>query len=91
MHMAKLMPLPLAVSCFRKSRLVLVPAHPGNTRQSPKGRKTCVCMYVCVWLHDASIPQHKNKASLLFVLLSVPHLVILKISHDCKATAATGW
>jgi len=33
LHMAQLMPLPLTVSCFSKSRLVsffLVPAHPGS-------------------------------------------------------------
>ena len=36
LHMAQLMPLPLIVSCFSKSRLVytfLVPAHPSNAGQ----------------------------------------------------------
>ena len=28
-----------------KSRLVLVPAHPGNPRQNPEGRNTDVCVY----------------------------------------------
>ena len=31
-----------------KSRLVLVPAHQSNPRQSPKGRKTDVYVYMCV-------------------------------------------
>ena len=30
-----------------KSRLVLVPAHPGNTRQNPENCKTCLCVCVC--------------------------------------------
>jgi len=43
MHMGQLMPLSLASV---RSRLVLVPAHPGNPRQRQEGRKTgvlCVC------------------------------------------------
>jgi len=31
-----------------KSRFVLVPAHPGNPRQSPEGRKTDVCVWVSI-------------------------------------------
>jgi len=31
-----------------KSRLILIPAHPCNPRQSPEGHKTCVCVCVCV-------------------------------------------
>jgi len=33
-----------------KSRLVLIPAHPGNPERSPECHKTgtCVCMYACV-------------------------------------------
>jgi len=45
LHMAQLMPLPLAISCSSKSRLVylpgftfLVPAHPSNPGQCPGGR-----------------------------------------------------
>ena len=40
LHMAQLIPLPLTVSCSRKSKLVLVlPAHPGSAGQDPEGRK----------------------------------------------------
>jgi len=33
LHIAQLMQLPPTVSCSSKSRLVLVPAHPGSPRQ----------------------------------------------------------
>jgi len=48
-HMAQLMPLPLTITCFSKIQIgftFLVPAHPGNPRQSPEGRKTD--MHVCL-------------------------------------------
>ena len=45
LHMAQLMPLPLAVSCFSKIQIgftCLVPAHPGSPGQrAVKGE--CVC------------------------------------------------
>jgi len=44
LHMAQLMPLPLTVSCFSKSRLVLtflVPAHPGSPAQMAV-KRVCV-------------------------------------------------
>jgi len=44
LHMAQLMPVPLTVTCFSKSRLVLVPAHLGNPGQSPEGHNTDVCI-----------------------------------------------
>ena len=44
LHMAQLIPLPLTISCFSKSRLVYlpgftfwVPAHLGSPRQNPRG------------------------------------------------------
>ena len=43
LHMSKLMPLPLTVSCFSKIHIgfiFLVPAHPG----SPGQRYVCVCV-----------------------------------------------
>ena len=46
LHMAQLMPLLLAVSCFTKIQIdstFLVPAHPGSPGQSPEDRKTYVC------------------------------------------------
>jgi len=48
--MAQLILLPLTVSCFSKIQIgfiFLVPAHLGNPRQGPEGRKTDVCVCVC--------------------------------------------
>jgi len=48
LHMAQLMPLPLAVSCFSKIQIdfaFLVPAHPGSPGQrAVKWVCVCVCM-----------------------------------------------
>jgi len=49
--MARLMPLPLTVSCFSKIQIGAgtgSPGDPGNPRQSPMGRKTDVCVCLCV-------------------------------------------
>jgi len=51
LHMAKLMPLPLTVSCFRKIQIgftFLVPAHPGSPKQNPEGCKMVVVVIVAV-------------------------------------------
>jgi len=48
LHMAQLMPLPLAVSCFSKIQIgftFLLPAHPGSPGQRAV-KRVCVC--VCV-------------------------------------------
>ena len=53
LHMAQLMPLPLAVSCFSKIQIgftFLVPAHPGSPGQRAVKR-------VCVRLHRMRSPQ----------------------------------
>ena len=50
LHMAQLMPLPLAVSCFSKIQIgftFLVPAHPGSPGKRAV-KRVCVC--VCVLL-----------------------------------------
>ena len=47
LHMAQLMPLPLAVSCFSKIQIgftFLVPTHPGSPDKGPLNR----CVRVCV-------------------------------------------
>jgi len=47
MHMAKLMPLPLTVSCFSKIQIgftFLVLAHPGSPRKKAV-KRMCVCVY----------------------------------------------
>ena len=58
LHMAQLMPLPLAVSCFRKIQIgftFLVPAHLGSPGQRAV-KRVCVCVCVracvrvCVWV-----------------------------------------
>ena len=48
LHMAQLMPLPLAVSCFSKIQIgftFLVPAHPGSPGKRAVKR---VCKRVCI-------------------------------------------
>ena len=54
LHMAKLMPLPLTVSCFSKIQIgftFLVPAYPGSPGQRAiKWVCVCVCVCVCVRL-----------------------------------------
>jgi len=47
LHMPQLMPLPLTISCFSKSQIGSGTSLPCNPGQSPGGRKTDVCMYVC--------------------------------------------
>ena len=47
LHMAQLMPLPLAVYCFSKIQIgftFLVPAHPGSPGQRAI-KRVCVCVY----------------------------------------------
>jgi len=47
LHMAQLMPLPLAVSCFSKIQIgftFLLPAHPGSP-----GQRAVKRVYVCVY------------------------------------------
>ena len=56
MHMAQLMPLPLAVSCSNKVQIgftFLVPAHLGSPGQRAVER-VYVCVCVCVHLPDRS-------------------------------------
>ena len=48
LHMAQLMPLPLAVSCFSKIQIgftFLVPAHPGSPGKGPLNGCVCVFTY----------------------------------------------
>jgi len=49
LHMAQLMPLPLAVSCFSKIKIgfaFLVRTHPGSPEQRAV-KRVCVCVCVC--------------------------------------------
>jgi len=48
LHMAQLMPLPLAVYCFSKIQIgfaFLVPAHPGSPGQRAI-KRVCVCLAI---------------------------------------------
>jgi len=54
LHMAQLMPLPLAVSCFSKIQIgfaFLVLAHAGSPRQRAV-KRVFVCVCVCVVVAD---------------------------------------
>jgi len=56
LHMAKLMPLPLTVSCFSKIQIgftLLVPAHLCGPGKKAVG-KVCVCVCVHVWVFAMS-------------------------------------
>jgi len=59
LHMAKLMPLPLTVSCFSEIQIgftFLVPAHPGSPGKRAVERVcVCVCVCVCASTDTASI------------------------------------
>jgi len=51
--MAQLMPLPLAVSFFSKIQIgftFLILAHPVSTGQRQQGRKTDVCVLMCLMM-----------------------------------------
>jgi len=56
LHTARLMPLPLTVSCFSKIQIgvtFLVPAHPGSPGQRAVKRVcVCVCSSRLVWPHE---------------------------------------
>ena len=52
LHMAQLMPLPLAVSCFSKIQIgftFLVPANPGSPGKRAI-KRVCVGVWVCIFL-----------------------------------------
>jgi len=57
LHMAQLIPLPLAVSCFSKIQIdftFVVPAHPGSPGKRAV-KRVCVC--VCVSIRVVSAPD----------------------------------
>jgi len=69
LHMAQLMPLPLAVSCFSKIQIgftFLVPAQPGSPRKGPLNGCVCVCVSMSMVPKYHSLSQrHKSTASQL--------------------------
>jgi len=57
LHMARLMPLPLTVSCFTKIQIgfnFLVPAHPGSPGKRAVKRRVCVSVSVMQLLERRS-------------------------------------
>jgi len=60
LHMAQLIPLPLAVSCYSKIQIgfaFLVPAYPGSPGKRAV-KRVCVCVCVC-----SLIRPHRNCSS----------------------------
>ena len=56
LHMAQLMPLPLAVSCSSKVQIgftFLVPAHLGSPGKKPLNG--CVCVCVCILISSQTL------------------------------------
>ena len=69
LHMAQLMPLPLAVSCFSKIQIgftFLVPAHPGSPRKRAV-KRVCVCVRVRVRVRVCLCVCVLLNAALLYV------------------------
>ena len=77
MHIAKLMPLPLTVSCFSKIQIgftFLVPAHLGSPEKGPLD--VCVLLYV---QHQSSIFfQLLTKAQKQLTMLTISALLKLR-------------
>ena len=77
LHMAQLMPLPLAVSCFSKIQIgftFLVPAHPGSPGKRAI-KRVCVCEYLHKMLYcihctfiDIYLSQCTSKTVMLTLL-----------------------
>ena len=66
LHMARLMPLPLTVSCFSKIQIgftFLVLAHPGSPGQRAVKR-------VCVFQYHANRLASKNVSEIAYFILS---------------------
>ena len=81
LHMARLMPLPLTISCFSKIQIgftFLVPAHPGSPgKRAVKRVCVCVCVLWHCWLGVAkSIRPVK-------IWVSVDVVICLKRGADC--------
>ena len=59
LYTAKLIPLPLTVSCFSKNQIgftFLVPAHPGSPEKGPLNGCVCVCVSNC----NITLPTYSN-------------------------------
>ena len=79
LHMAQLMPLPLAVSCFSKSHIsftFLVPAHPGSP-----GKRAVKRVYVCL-VHNMHIFHNPQTSQTMKYFNSKSWIIsVLSISH----------
>ena len=87
LHMVRLMPLPLTVSCFSKIQIgftFLVPAHPGSPRQMSV-KYVCVCVMIMVqhsWLYD-SLKCLNSHISINAVVVFVFYCSILNLILNC--------
>ena len=77
LHMAQLMPLLLAVSCFSKIQIgftFLVPAHPGSPgKRAVKRARVCVCLPMDIKLTDdyfVACPRSPNRHTTPYKYLS---------------------
>ena len=64
LHMAQLMPLPLAVSCFSKIQIgftFLVPADPGSPGQRAV-KRVCACLRCRRWIRAMLCVCHVGRA-----------------------------
>ena len=69
MHMAQLMPLPLAVSCYSKIQIgftFLVPAHPGSPGKGAV-KRVYMCVCVCDLLPRKTLISVKSVIDFFFV------------------------
>ena len=82
LHMAQLMPLPLAVSCFSKIQIgltILVPAHPGSPGQRAV-KRVCVLFRGCIHTQCTPLPTGLHLAVSLLCMAARCLVLPLPIS-----------
>ena len=77
LHMARLMPLPLTVSCFSEIQIgfiSLVPAHPDSPRKGPLN--VCVCLIILVIQHRLFFVDCSPRLATTVISVSYTHLTL---------------
>jgi len=72
LHTAKLIPLPLTVSCFSKIQIgftFLVPPHSGSPGQRAI-KRVCVCVCVCLFLLVIQLERAIKQLCVFFLLVN---------------------